>query len=87
MENKEVSRNGLLKARIFFDANEYIRLIKEKSPEDLRLEPDGKLIFNVRAGEMIFSDTKEKLNLTPEEMKGYVIDLETEIRRILSKQT
>ena len=86
IETERRTRNAeFIKAQASLDAFDYIILMKEKSPESLVLEPDGRLFLNMIDGRKIFDGARKNLNLTPEEAQEYAADMETAVRRILGK--
>ncbi len=78
----ERNKEELIKARAFFDAKEYIELMKSKSPESLESKV-GILEINTVIGEKIFSNAKDELALDAEEMINYLHILKDEIENNL----
>ncbi|MDR3519653.1 MAG: hypothetical protein P4L63_02075 [Candidatus Pacebacteria bacterium] len=84
IENK---RDALIKATAFFDAGDYIALMREKSPESLEREPDGTLLIDSSGRNEIFTKTIAKLNLVLEERKKYIEHLLEAVKNILAKES
>lgn len=76
-------KENLIKAEAFFDAAEYVRLMREKSPDSLVLDSGGDIIINVSDGEEIIARAKEKLGLNQEEIVLYLHTLGERVREIL----
>ena len=85
-KNIETDREKLIKARATLDAFEYINLMREKLPEKLEFQPDGEVMIDTIEGGIILGDARKALDLTPEEMMKYFVDLGTEVKEILLRK-
>jgi len=65
------------------DAFEYINLMRKKSPESLEFQPNGEVIINAVESEIILENAKRALNLTPEEIIEYLINLAIAVKQNL----
>lgn len=84
-KNNEGERENIIKAQAQFDAITYVKLMKEKSPEKLELNQQGKIILDATEAEPILANTRKKLVLNFEEMQEYLISLGEEVEKILKK--
>jgi hypothetical protein len=80
-------REALLKAEAFFDAAEYLKLMRQKNPESAQIKSGLGIVINLVEGEKFFSVVKEKLNLSPDEMQVYLGFLAERAEQILKNQS
>lgn len=76
-------RIDLIKANAFFDAGEYVALMKKVSPESLEINADGNISINIMEGNKIMEATKNKLDLNQTEFMEYLFALEDRVKEIL----
>ena len=81
----EENRSELIKARAFFDAVDYVRLMENISPESLVPPPGGEISIDTIGADEIFNRVKVELGLTPDEMLQYVVDLASRVKVIISQ--
>ena len=81
----EENKSELIRARAFFDAVEYVRLMEDISPESLIPPLGGEISMDTIGAEGIFNRVKIELSLTPDEMLEYIIDLADQVKTIISK--
>ena len=82
---EETPREKQIRERAKTDAVEYVELMGEKSPDSIKIKPDGDLIINVvgSEGEIIVEKAKEDLNLKPKEVFFYLENLGRALNNLL----
>lgn len=77
------SKNRLIEANVFFDAAEYVNLMRRVSPDSLIMDDEGNIDINVVDGRRIIDETIKKLDLSPDEVVIYMFALEDKIKELL----
>lgn len=76
-------RQALLKAEAFFDAAEYLTLMRQKSPESAQVKPDRGVVINAVEGKEFFEAVRKRLNLSSYEMGVYISFLTERAEQLL----
>ena len=79
-------KNKSIEANAFFDAAEYVKLMRRVSPDDLIMDDEGKITLNLSPKfgfDRVMEETRKKLDLSPGEMGTYLVALEDKIKELL----
>jgi hypothetical protein len=79
-------REARLKAEAFFDAAEYLKFMREKNPDSVRIVPGVGIKINAIEGDKFFRGVKEKLKLSSPEIALYLGFLAERAEQILKNQ-